>query len=155
MITKRPPTRHARTKSGNEWLSILKDLEFLLAQQNAPDSIIVTSPAVDKTALAAIHAAYTTTLRHYISLLDDPTPNPRVQKQISRLWQKAGTALRHSDPALANRLRAGNPFWTSPNTWRKETIRRAWTLLNSIRAYANRTDPEVQASLRWGHTLST
>jgi hypothetical protein len=163
MITKRKqkpkggssPLSHG---NGNEWLSILKSLESLLADHTPQESALTITPAalppIDKAALAAVDVAYTVTLRYYIALLEHAQPDLRAQKHISRLWQKAGTALRRYDASVAQGLRAGRPFWSAASTWSRDTIRKAWPTLNIIRVHANRTDPEVVASLRWGRSLT-
>jgi len=163
MITKqkqKPKSGSFSLKSGNgrEWLSILKSLETLLAAHTPQESALGITPAalpsIDKAALATIDAAYTATLRCYIALLEHAQADPRAQQHISRLWQKAGTALRRYDASLAQRLKAGRPFWSVASTWSRDTIRKAWLTLNTIRAHVNRTDPEVVESLSWGRALS-
>jgi len=105
-------------KSGNgkEWLSILKSLETLLASHTPQETALAIIPAalppIDKAALATIDAAYAATLRYYIALLEHAQADPRAQRHISRLWQKAGSALRRYDASLAQRLKAGRHFWS-------------------------------------------
>jgi len=149
MSTKRPPKRHARRIPKNEWLAVVASLDELLARQAPQDSRKARTPSIDKNALAAVNTAYAATLRYYTALLEGGEHDPRTQREISRLWQKAGTKIRHNDPVLANRLKASNRFWTEDVTWTKETIQQAWARLNSIRASANTLNPDIGTVQRW------
>ena len=149
MKTKRKLKKRAKPGIKNEWLAVVKSLDGLMAKQTPEESTKARKPLIDKKALSAVNTAYAATLRYYTALLEGGQSDPRVQKQISRLWQHAGTGLRRYDPALANRLKASNSYWSDDKTWKKDTIQKAWAGLNSIRIHSNIMDPDINAVQRW------
>ncbi len=104
---------------------------------------------IDLSTVEAMNTAYAATLRYYTALLGGRDRDPKLQQQISRLWQKAGDKLGRQEPALACLLNASNPFWASDATWRKGTIQKVWAHLNSIRASINMLTPVVNSTHRW------
>ena len=149
MKTKRKLKKRVKPGIRNEWLAVVKLLDGLMAKQAPKESTKAGKPLIDKKALAAVNTAYAATLRYYTALLEGGQSDPRLQKQISRLWQYAGRGIRRHDPALANRLKASNSYWSDDLTWKRDTIQKAWAGLNSIRVHSNVMDPAVNAVQRW------
>jgi len=148
MRTKRTIQKRQRPRRRNEWLLVIGSLDQYLAKQAARKMTRMAKPLVDRDTLAALNTAYSVTLRYYAVLLGGANHSLEAQKAVSQLWQKAGTRLKRYDPSLAQHLKIGCRFWSSPVTWEKETIQKAWTHLNSIRTSSNMLDPEVGAVVR-------
>ena len=149
MIAKRTHKRHPHPRARNEWLCVVAALDVLMAEQATQEAPKTGKSMIPRSILAAVNAAYAATLRYYTGLLEGAKPDPGAQKQIPRLWQKAGAGLRRYDPELAGQLKASNSFWSNEVTWKKETIQKAWASLNSIRINANLMDPDVNGIRRW------
>jgi hypothetical protein len=120
-------------------------LEDLMEKQAAMEMPANRQAMLDKKALDALNKAYAATLRYYTVLVGGGERDPRVQKQISRLWQQAGSRMRKYDAALARHLHASQKFWSKDVTWQNDTIQEAWPHLNAIRVCANRMDPELRS----------
>ena len=148
MRTKSTTQKRQRPRRRNEWLLVIGALDHYLARQAAKKTTRMAKPLVDRDTLASLNNAYSVTLRYYAVLLGGASHSPEAQKAVSQLWQRVGTRLKRYDPALAQHLKAGCRFWSSPITWEKETIQKAWTHLNSIRTSSNMLDPEVGSIVR-------
>jgi len=146
MSTRKPLKKHQKRVAKNEWLSVVADLDELMAKQAAEES---RKPMFGKGIVEAVNSAYPPTLRYYTSLLEGGKRNPKAEREISRLWQKAGAGIRKCDPVLANRLKGTNAFWVNDVTWERDTIQEAWARLNSIRVNANMLAPDVDTITRW------
>lgn len=149
METKRASKKRPLQKGAIDWLGVVELLDRLMARYASEESTRVEKSQIDAKTLAAVNVAYATTLRYYTSLLGGGKQDPRAQKEISRLWHKAGSGIRRLDPILADRLKASNPFWSNRVTWQEDTIQKAWASLNSIRISANILSPDNTAPQRW------
>jgi len=130
--------KHPRKKeTPNEWLRVVEALDDLMETRVSSDTSKPAKTLLDKHTVDALNQAYTATLRYYTAFLETGRHDQGVQKLLSRLWQKAGTRLRRYEPDLARRTKASNRFWSSPVTWERETIHKAWAHLNSIRTSTN------------------
>jgi hypothetical protein len=149
MIVKRSPKTKRQPKHSDEWLSVVESLDQLMARHASEESTRMAKPPIDPKTLVAVNAAYVATLRYYTAVLGGGKHDAHAQKEISRLWQKAGTGIRRLDPVLADQLKATNPFWSNDVTWQTETMQKAWACLNSIRISANILAAEESAPQRW------
>ncbi len=143
--TKRPQKKRGRPLAQNEWLRVVKSLGRIMEQRVEAEMPKREKVLMEKPAITALNRAYATTLRYYTHLLAGGPHDARVQTAISRLWQQAGARMRKFDASLAQRLRANNSFWSQDVTWQQATIQEAWAHLNSIRACANRMDPDLRS----------
>jgi hypothetical protein len=149
MDIKREVKKRQRSKPENEWLRVVESLDELMARYASEESTRMTKRLIGNKTLAAINIAYAATLRYYKALLGGERCDPGEQRRISRLWHKAGNGIRRLDPFLADRLKAGNAFWSNHLTWHEDTIQEAWSRLNSIRISANILAPNEEASRGW------
>jgi hypothetical protein len=128
----------------------VESLDKSLAKRLSPETPKAGRSLIDPVTVEAMNTAYAATLRYYTAILGGRGRDPKVQQQISRLWQKAGARIMRQEPALASRLKASNSFWSREVTWNKETIHKVWAHLNSIRSSINMLTPVVNAAHRWG-----
>lgn len=154
MNTRRTFKRPQRTRRKNEWLDVIAALDKLLAKRASSDIPIADRLPINNESVNALNFAYAATLRYYTGLIEGRKHDVRLQRHISRLWQKAGTRMRKDAPRLASRLKANNRFWLSEVTWSQETIQKVWAHLNSIRTSTNILTPAANAPHRWS-TFST
>ncbi len=144
MKTRKSPKKPAHSKrptKWNEWLKLVESLDEMMAERASPDRPKSKDTVLDSETVAALNLAYSATLRYYKFVLDSGRRDEGVQRQISRLWQKAGTKMRRYDPVLGPQFRADSRFWKSEATWQNETIQKVWPHLNSIRTSANMMAP--------------
>lgn len=149
MSIKRTLKKRSNRVARNEWLAVIASLDELMAKQASQEASKVQKPVFDKGILTAVNTAYAATLRYYTAVLEGGRRDTRAEREISRLWQKAGMGIRRYDPDLAGRLKGSNEFWANDVTWEKETIQKAWACLNSIRISANSLSPDLNAIQRW------
>ena len=145
MKTKHPVQKHTKSIAKNQWLSVVQSLEELMEQRASTETPQTKQSLMDKTALDAVNRAYTVTLRYYTILLGGGKQDALAQRQISHLWQQAGTRMRKYDADIAANLRASEHFWSNEITWQNDTIQKAWPHLNAIRVCANRMDPALRS----------
>jgi hypothetical protein len=139
----------------NEWLRIVELLDTVLAKRASRETPRTERTLIDINAVEAMNTAYAVTLRYYTALLGGRERDPKVQKQISRLWQKAGARMRPYNSILADQLKSSNRFWSREATWNKETIQKVWALLNSIRTSTNMLTPVINATHQWSSFSSS
>ena len=145
MRTKRPLKKRVRPTVKIEWLRVVESIEELMEKQASLETPRTKETLFDRGTLDAVNRAYAATSRYYTFLAGGGDNDPMAQKQISQLWQQAGTRMRKYDAALARHLHASQHFWSNEVTWQKDTIQQAWPHLNAIRVCANRMDPELRS----------
>lgn len=144
-ILKKPSKRIPR----NEWLAVIASLDELMAKQASQEVPKLQKPQFDRGIVTAVNSAYAATLRYYTALIEGGRRDQTSERELSRVWQKAGMSLKRYDADLASRLKGSNEFWANDVTWEKETIQKAWACLNSIRISANSLAPDSNTVQRW------
>jgi hypothetical protein len=140
MRTIRPLKKRVKSPPTSEWLRVVESFENLMEERVSEDAPRTKESLIDKDTLLVVTKAYDVTLRYYTAVLGGRKHDRRAERLISQLWQKAGTRMKRYDPALANKLKAKNSFWSKKVTWENETIQEVWPHLNAIRVCANRMD---------------
>lgn len=140
MRTIRPLKKRVKSPPTSEWLRVVESFENLMEERVSEDAPRTKESLIDKDTLVVVTKAYDVTLRYYTAVLGGREHDRRAERLISQLWQKAGTRMKRYDPALANKLKAKNSFWSKKVTWDNETIQEVWPHLNAIRVCANRMD---------------
>ena len=141
--------------TGNEWIGVIASLDEMMAKRVSFEMREARQPSFSQGVFAALDIAYAATVHYYRALLAGENRNSRIERAISRLWQKTGTGIRKYDPELADRLKGTNAFWVNDVTWEAKTIQEAWVRLNSIRVNANRLSPDARADTRWSSSFAS
>jgi hypothetical protein len=89
-------------------------------------------------ALRAISIALVETKLYYRDRADGKPQNMDVEAQLSKYWAAAAIPLRHIDQELAVTCEHKADFWTQPNNWPDEDVKRLGIKLDDVtRAYRN------------------
>lgn len=140
MRIRRPLKKRVKSPANSEWLRVVESFEQLMEERVSDETPRTKEHLIDKQTLDTVNTAYSVTLRYYTAVLAGREHDPRAERLISRLWQKAGTRMRRYDAELAEKLKSTNGFWSKKVTWENETIQEVWPHLNAIRVCANRMD---------------